>query len=164
MASEKTVAVLGAGGTMGQPMARNIADAGFAVRAWNRSRDKAEPLGDHGVTVCDSPAEAADGADIILTMLADTDAVVESVSDALGQLGKGGVWLQMSTIGEAGTERCSELASHARLTFVDAPVLGAMQNEEMPLPSVMSTKETYPDPSGAITDSSPLFTNDDPSV
>jgi 3-hydroxyisobutyrate dehydrogenase-like beta-hydroxyacid dehydrogenase len=40
----ETVAVLGAGGMMGLPMERNIARAGIAVRAWNRSRDKVEPL------------------------------------------------------------------------------------------------------------------------
>src|ERR1700759_2360370 len=102
MANEKTVAVLGAGGTMGRPMARNIAEAGFTVRAWNRSREKAEPLAEHGVTVCDSPAEAAEGADVVLTMLADTDAVVESVSDALEKLADGGLWQQMCKIGEAG--------------------------------------------------------------
>jgi 3-hydroxyisobutyrate dehydrogenase len=130
MATEKTVAVLGAGGTMGRPMARNIAEAGFAVRAWNRSREKAEPLGDAGATVCDSPGEAAEGAHIVLTMLADTDAVIESVSDALGQLGDGGVWLQMSTIGEAGTERCLELARERGIGFVDAPVLGTKQPAE----------------------------------
>ncbi len=130
MANEKTVAVLGAGGTMGRPMARNIAQAGFTVRAWNRSREKAEPLAEDGVTVCDSPAEAAEGADVVLTMLADTDAVIESVSDALGRLGDRGLWLQMSTIGEAGTERCIELARERDVRFVDAPVLGTKQPAE----------------------------------
>ena len=43
-----TVAVLGAGGTMGLPIARNIAEAGIGVRAWNRSREKAEPLAEQG--------------------------------------------------------------------------------------------------------------------
>ena len=56
------VAVLGAGGIMGFPMARNIARAGIEVRAWNRSRDKADPLADDGVTVVDTPAEAVRGA------------------------------------------------------------------------------------------------------
>ncbi len=130
MANEKTVAVLGAGGTMGLPMARNIAAAGFEVRAWNRSREKAEPLGDEGATVCDSAAEAAEGADVLLTMLADTDAVIESVSDALGKLGDGALWLQMSTIGETGTERCMELARERGIEFVDAPVLGTKQPAE----------------------------------
>ncbi len=44
----ETVAVLGAGGTMGFAMARNIARAGIAVRAWNRTGDKAEPLAADG--------------------------------------------------------------------------------------------------------------------
>ena len=44
MTAEQTVAVLGAGGTMGLPMARNVAKAGLSVRAWNRSTDKAKPL------------------------------------------------------------------------------------------------------------------------
>ena len=49
------VAVLGTG-IMGAPMARNIAAAGHDVRAWNRSRERAEPLAGDGVTVCDTPA------------------------------------------------------------------------------------------------------------
>ena len=120
MTGQQTVAVLGAGGTMGFPMAANLARAGFPVRAWNRSRDKAEPLAKDGVQVCGSPAEAADGADVILTMLADTDAVLTAVDGPDGAFaavpagaGSGPVdadgvlWLQMSTIGEAGTERCA---------------------------------------------------------
>jgi NAD(P)-dependent dehydrogenase (short-subunit alcohol dehydrogenase family) len=46
----ETVAVLGAGGTMGFPMARNIVRAGIGVRVWNRSRDKAEPPAAEGAT------------------------------------------------------------------------------------------------------------------
>jgi 3-hydroxyisobutyrate dehydrogenase len=130
MATDKTVAVLGAGGTMGRPMAANIARSGFEVRAWNRSREKAEPLADDGVTVCDTPAEAAQEADVVLTMLADTDAVLESASDALEGLSEDGLWLQMSTIGEAGTERCIELARERGVAFLDAPVLGTKQPAE----------------------------------
>lgn len=44
MAEKETIAVLGAGGTMGFPMARNLARAGFAVRAWNRSRERVRGL------------------------------------------------------------------------------------------------------------------------
>jgi 3-hydroxyisobutyrate dehydrogenase len=62
MAGQEPVAVLGAGGTTGFPMARNLAHAGFEVRAWNRSRAKAEPLAGDGVRVTDSPADAAKGA------------------------------------------------------------------------------------------------------
>jgi 3-hydroxyisobutyrate dehydrogenase len=58
----ETVAVLGAGGTMGLPMARNIARSGIAVRAWNRSRDKVEPLAADGAYLAGAPADAAMGA------------------------------------------------------------------------------------------------------
>ena len=47
MSGQETVAVLGAG-TMGAPMARNLARAGFGVRVWNRTRDKADPLAKDG--------------------------------------------------------------------------------------------------------------------
>jgi 3-hydroxyisobutyrate dehydrogenase len=138
MASRETVAVLGAGGTMGFPMARNLARSGISVRAWNRSREKAEPLAKDGVQVCDSPAEAAEGASVILTMLADTDAVIGVVAGEQGALSAlppatgsgtvdGVIWLQMSTIGEAGTERCADLAGQHEIPFVDAPVLGTKQ-------------------------------------
>jgi 3-hydroxyisobutyrate dehydrogenase len=123
-----TIAVLGAGGTMGFPMARNLARAGFSVRAWNRSRQKAERLADEGAELVDSPGEAVAGADVILTILADADAVVESMQSAMGrEPADRAVWLQMSTIGEEGTERCAELARGCRLAFVDAPVLGTKQ-------------------------------------
>jgi 3-hydroxyisobutyrate dehydrogenase len=128
MASD-TVAVIGAGGTMGFGMTRNIARAGIAVRAWNRSREKAEPLAEDGVTVCDTAAEAAKGAGVVLTMLADADAVLETAQGAL-QEGEGTIWLQMSTIGEAGTGRCIELAAQRGIDFLDAPVLGTRQPAE----------------------------------
>jgi 3-hydroxyisobutyrate dehydrogenase len=109
---------------MGLPMARNMARAGIDVRAWNRSAEKAASLADDGATVAGSPAEAADGATVLLTMLADADAVTETVKQALPALGAGTIWLQMSTIGEAGTDRCAELAAEHALTLLDAPVLG----------------------------------------
>ena len=129
VASDTCIAVLGAG-TMGRPMARNIARAGFAVRAWNRTAEKAVPLESDGVEVCRSPAQAAEGADVLLTMLADADAVIDAVEDALSSLPEGATWLQMSTIGEVGTERCAELAAAHGLVFLDAPVLGTKQPAE----------------------------------
>ncbi len=122
--SRVVVAVLGAGGTMGLPMARNIARAGLDVRAWNRTRDKAEPLSDDGATVVDTAAEAVDGADAIVTMLADGDAVLESMRDAIPKAAAGSIWVQMSTIGESATERCADLAKEHDVAFLDAPVLG----------------------------------------
>jgi 3-hydroxyisobutyrate dehydrogenase len=115
---------------MGFAIARNLARAGFPVRAWNRSREKADPLARDGVRVVDLPAEAAEGAEIAITMLADADAVLEVMDGEHGFLsgmGDSVVWVQMSTIGVSGTEACAELAQRGGLTYVDAPVLGSTE-------------------------------------
>ena len=75
----ETVAVLGAGGTMGFPIARNLARAGIPVRAWNRSRYQVEPLTRDGIRIADTPADAARGAGIVITILADGEAVAEAM-------------------------------------------------------------------------------------
>jgi 3-hydroxyisobutyrate dehydrogenase len=134
----ETVAVLGAGGTMGFAMARNIARAGIGVRAWNRTRAKTEPLRADGAYIADTPAEAADGAGIVLTMLADADAVtsaMESEHGALPVMADSSrpdepIWLQMSTIGEEAADWCIGLAGRYGVTFVDAPVLGTREPAE----------------------------------
>jgi len=127
MADKQTVAVLGAGGIMGFAMARNLARDGYAIRAWNRSREKAEPLADDGAEIADTPAQAAEGADVIVTMVADAGAVLDAMDGDAGALststGKA-IWLQMSTIGIEGTERCAALAGERGIAFLDAPVLG----------------------------------------
>src|SRR4051794_7470808 len=128
--SDRKVAVLGAGGTMGQGMARNIGKAGFDVSAWNRSREKAEPLADDGITVVDSPTEAVDGAGVILTILSDGDAVLDVAQQALGSASPDAVWIQMSTIGHQATDRCIALAAQHDLPFVDAPVIGTKKPAE----------------------------------
>jgi 3-hydroxyisobutyrate dehydrogenase len=130
MADDTTVAVLGTG-IMGAAMARNLLSAGMEVRAWNRSREKAEPLEKDGAEVADNPGEAVRGADFVLTMLADADAVEEAVGgDVLSALAEDGVWLQMSTVGEGGNERLFRLAADSGVAYVDAPVLGTKQPAE----------------------------------
>jgi 3-hydroxyisobutyrate dehydrogenase len=124
MPKQMTVAVLGAGGTMGLPMARNIARAGLRVRAWNRSPEKMRPLADDGAHLADDARAAVEGADVVITMLADADAVLAVMGDAIDAMREGVVWLQTSTIGEAGIEACAELAEGHGIRLVDAPVLG----------------------------------------
>jgi 3-hydroxyisobutyrate dehydrogenase len=115
---------------MGLGMSRNIAKAGMPVRAWNRSREKAEPLADDGITVVDSPTEAVEGADIVVTMLSDGDAVLEVADQTLPSMRDGAIWLQMSTIGLSATDRCIAAADAAGIVLVDAPVLGTKQPAE----------------------------------
>ena len=122
-AASLTVAVLGTG-VMGAPMGRNIARAGMAVRAWNRTTDRARPLEDDGATVVERPEEAVDGADVALTMLADAAATLEVAEAILPALRDDAVWLQAGTIGIAAIERCAQLARERGVAMVDAPVLG----------------------------------------
>jgi 3-hydroxyisobutyrate dehydrogenase len=130
MSDNTTVAVLGTG-IMGSAMAHNLLSAGMEVRVWNRSREKAEPLEKDGAEVVDNPADAARGANFILTMLADADVVEEAVGgDVLPALAEDGVWLQMSTVGEGGNERLAGLAADFGVAYVDAPVLGTKQPAE----------------------------------
>src|SRR5215217_2841400 len=107
---------------MGAPMARNLAAAGHEVRAWNRTRERAEPLAGHGVAVAGTPAQAVEGAEVVVTMLAD-GAAVEAVAAELA-FPEGAVWAQMSTVGVEATERLVARAAEAGVPIVDAPVLG----------------------------------------
>ncbi len=86
-----------------------------------------------------TPRDAASGAGIVITMLADEDAVLQAMDGLDGALralagsrqGSGeSLWVQMSTIGEAATGRCAELASRSGVGFIDAPVLGTRQPAE----------------------------------
>ncbi|MDX3244459.1 MULTISPECIES: NAD(P)-dependent oxidoreductase [unclassified Streptomyces] len=129
MTDELTVSVLGTG-IMGAAMARNLARAGHTVRAWNRTRAKAEPLASDGAHVVDTPAEAVRGADVVLTMLYDGPAALDVMREAAPALRAGTAWVQSTT---AGIDAIGDLAAFARahdLVFFDAPVLGTRQPAE----------------------------------
>jgi 3-hydroxyisobutyrate dehydrogenase len=129
MTTNPTVALLGTG-TMGAGMAANIARAGLPLRVWNRSREKAEPLARLGAVVADSPADAVEGADLVLTMLFDADAVASTMEQARASLAPGAVWVQQSTVGVEGSDRLVALARDLGVAYVDAPVLGTRKPAE----------------------------------
>lgn len=129
MTDALTVSVLGTG-IMGAAMARNIAKAGHAVRVWNRSRDKAEPLTADGARVAGSPAEAVRDADVVVTMLFDGDSVLEVMGEAAPAAKDGAVWLQSTTTAIDQVPVLAELAQKHGLAFFDAPVLGTRQPAE----------------------------------
>jgi 3-hydroxyisobutyrate dehydrogenase len=122
------VAVLGTG-TMGAPMARNLAKAGFEVCVWNRTRERAKALQGARIRAVDRVPDAISGADFVITMLTDGAAVEGAVGGGLDDFGAA-VWLQMSTLGVAATERLVASAKAHAITFVDAPVLGTRQPAE----------------------------------
>ncbi len=127
------VAVLGTG-TMGGPIARNLAAAGHDVTVWNRTPAKAEGLGGR---VAASPAEACAGAETVITMLADGPAVDETTRELDGA----SLWIQMSTVGVDETARFA--ARHRR--FVDAPVLGSKPQAEAGELLVLAAGPEHPD-------------------
>jgi 3-hydroxyisobutyrate dehydrogenase len=120
------IAFLGIG-RMGSPMAANLARSGLRVRAWNRTAGRASALTADGVTVADSPAKAVQGADIVITMLADGAATEQAASGPDGFLtaGRGAIWVQMGTVGVDWTARLAESAAEHGMVFVDAPVSGS---------------------------------------
>jgi 3-hydroxyisobutyrate dehydrogenase len=114
-------------------MSKNIASSGITVRAWNRSHEKAEPLAEDGIEVLDTAADAASGSNVVLTILTEIEAVVSVMEGPGGVLAgaeDGAIWLQMTTVGIEGTERCAALADEHGLTLVDAPVVGTKQPAE----------------------------------
>jgi 3-hydroxyisobutyrate dehydrogenase len=126
------IAFLGTG-RMGAPMAANLARGGFAVRAWNRTASRAAPLAEDGAAIAGSPAEAVEGAGIVITMLADGPATEQAAAGPDGFLARAGVlagaarliWVQMATIGMDWTARLAAAAARHGVTFVDAPVSGS---------------------------------------
>ncbi|WP_420145474.1 NAD(P)-dependent oxidoreductase [Sphingobium sp.] len=121
------IAVLGLG-LMGSGMARRLLAAGFDVAVWNRSADKATPLGEAGARVAATPAQAADGAAIVVAMLADDDvsrAVWTGPDGALDAMAPGAIAIESSTLTGPWI---TELAAHAArrsVRFLEAPVTGS---------------------------------------
>jgi hypothetical protein len=112
---------------MGGAMARNLKGAGMEVRAWNRSRERAEPLAEDGIVVAQSAAEAARGADFLVTMLADGGAVAEVVGGeegTLAALAENGVWIETSTVGLGDTERLARVPPNTASSTSTRPYSG----------------------------------------
>jgi len=120
-----TVGFLGLG-RMGLPMSRHVAAAGFAVQAWNRTpRDVESPSGN--LTLVDSPAAAASGADVVVTMLPDITEVADVCARPDGVAAgatPGTVVVVMGTVSPVAVRAWAETAAAAGLRVVDAPVSG----------------------------------------
>jgi 3-hydroxyisobutyrate dehydrogenase-like beta-hydroxyacid dehydrogenase len=134
-----TVAVLGIG-LMGFPIARRLCEAEVVVRAWNRSRAKAERLLPFGASVCDSAADAVSSADLVITLLENGE-VVESVllnPATLGALRAGTLVVDMSSILPAqAREHAARLARHS-VQHLDAPVSGGTVGAEAGTLAIMA--------------------------
>jgi 3-hydroxyisobutyrate dehydrogenase-like beta-hydroxyacid dehydrogenase len=116
-------------GAMGAPMAARLIEAGHAVTLWNRTRARAEAI-DGAERVAVSPADAATGADAVITMLATPDVVREVLLGADGvatALAPGATVIDMSTIGP---DHAVALAGDMPdgVAFIDVPVMGGVRD------------------------------------
>src|SRR4051812_20536287 len=132
---------------MGAPMARPPASAGNDVVVWNRTREKA--AGIEGVSVADTAADAVRGAQVVVTMVADGDAVDAVWSEVADAVESRAIWWQCSTVGIEATER---LNAAATVPYVDAPVLGTKQPAEEGELTVLASG-----PAHAVERLAPLF-------
>ena len=121
------IAFLGLG-LMGQPMAARLLHAGHDLTVWNRTPEKTKPLVDQGAAAAPSPAKAAAGADVVITMLATPEALEQVVfgDDGLARgLRQDQTFIEMSTVGPQTIRKIGPRLPDG-VALVDAPVLGSV--------------------------------------
>jgi len=117
---------------MGSRMARRLVDAGHEVLVWNRTPEKMSPLIDRGATPAGTPAEAAERADAVITMVSDPEAlraVTEGPDGIVAGAGSSVTAIEMSTVGPAAVSRLASVLP-AGTGLLDAPVLGSLAEAE----------------------------------
>ena len=120
-------------GRMGSAIAGNLLKGGHAVTVYNRTRQKAEALGGAGAKIAKSPAQAASGAEAVLTMLANDEAVEEVVFGSEGianTLTEGAVHVSMSTISVSLAKKLEKQHASRKQGYVSAPVFGRPEAAE----------------------------------
>jgi 3-hydroxyisobutyrate dehydrogenase-like beta-hydroxyacid dehydrogenase len=124
------IAFFGAG-NMGAPMALNLLRAGHEVRVFNRTRARVEALAQVGAMVAESAPDAVEGADVAITMLADDQAIRDSMfasvppkGAAIDTLRKRAIHMCTSTISVALSKELAREHGARGQAYVAAPVLG----------------------------------------
>jgi 3-hydroxyisobutyrate dehydrogenase len=112
---------------MGKPMALNLMKAGHSLTVYNRTAEKCRPLVDAGARRADSPDQAAEGCEIVVTIVSDTPDV-ESVLFGQGGVadgaGQGTIVIDMSTVSPKATIGFAKRLSEGGCEMLDAPVTG----------------------------------------
>ena len=124
--SSQRIAFLGTG-IMGAPLAIHLVRAGYEVACFNRTRAKTQPVVDAGGTAFDSPREAAQNADVIITMVTDGPDVEEVLfgeNGAIASAKAGLLCIDMTTMSPSLTYQISVRASELGARTLDAPVTG----------------------------------------
>jgi 3-hydroxyisobutyrate dehydrogenase len=117
-------------GIMGQGMARNLLKAGLAVRVWNRTASKMEPLVAEGATTGSSPADVAAQCDIVVTCVSDTpdvEAVMLGEQGIIHSAKPGSLVIDCSTISPEATRAIAAQLATKGIHLIDAPVSGGSE-------------------------------------
>lgn len=129
---KQTIAFFGLG-AMGEPMAANLLKAGYPVyTAIHRSRAAADRLAGQGLQLCPSPAEAAEKADVVITILpADPEIEEFLINDQFaGALKKGAVVVDMSSCTAGCIKKVEAYYRKRGHAVLDAPVSGGVSGAE----------------------------------
>ena len=141
-------------GIMGAPMAAQLVRAGFEVRAYTRTREKAERFAaEHGATAASTPADAAEGADAFVSIVPDAPQVEQVLfgeNGAAAALPEGAIVVEMSTISPTASKAVAQRL--APRPYVEAPVSGSKPKAEDGTLTIMAGGE--PD---AFEQARPLF-------
>ena len=111
-------------GNMGTAFAERLLDAGYGLVVMNRTPAKAAPLEARGATLAGSYADLAQRVDVVLTSLADDDALDEVAAALLAVAKPGTVLVDTSTVSPAVSARVAERAEKASVAYTRAPVSG----------------------------------------
>ena len=120
-------------GRMGGPMARRLLEAGAALRAYDVDEDALAAVVEAGAQRASSPADAACGAAVAITMLPDpgvVDRAARGPEGLLGGLGSGALWLEMSSSRPVTTRALADAAAERGAALLDAPVSGGVTGAE----------------------------------
>jgi 3-hydroxyisobutyrate dehydrogenase len=120
-------------GTMGAAMAANLARAGFAVTAWNRSPDRAPELAGLGVERAGSPAETTAASDVVVICVSDTpdvEALLFGPDGVAGAAATGQLVIDCSTISPSATRDFATRLGERGVDLVDAPVSGGSEGAQ----------------------------------
>jgi 3-hydroxyisobutyrate dehydrogenase-like beta-hydroxyacid dehydrogenase len=109
---------------MGTAFAERVLEAGYPLVVHNRTPGKADALVARGATAASSPAELAEAVDVVLTSLADDEALEQVAEEVLAAARPGTVLVDLSTVSPAASARVAALAGEASVDYLRAPVSG----------------------------------------
>jgi 3-hydroxyisobutyrate dehydrogenase-like beta-hydroxyacid dehydrogenase len=129
---------------MGSGMVRRLLAAGHTVHGYNRTKSKAQALIDAGMKWAETPAQTARAADIVFSMVTDTNAlraITTGPDGILPALGPGKTYIDMSTVSPAVSREIAAQVAAKGARMLDAPVSGSVSTLEEGKLSIMAAGE-----------------------